>query len=162
MSQTRRVAASALGCVALTLAGCGAGADEPFDIDSTEPLAALPPCEAPPSPSDDPPVDGLVVPDGSVVTSVTPQGPVTSVLGYIPMTPIQIRFHYTDREGLELMVLEDEVYEAEVLLGSGAHRMYLKANASCDEGSSFQAIVAPEVDAEGLPVPDGVPDQPAP
>jgi hypothetical protein len=154
------VGATALGLV-LLLGGCG-GADEPFDIDSTEPLAALPPCEDPPPASEDPPVEGLVVPDGSVVTNVTPQGPLTSVQGYIPMTPIQIRFHYGDREGVELLVLEDEVYEAEVLLASGAHRMYLKANARCDEGSSFQAIVAPEVDADGLPVPDGVPDRPPP
>lgn len=143
------------------LAGCG-GADEPFDIDSTEPLSALPACEAPPPPSDDEPVEGLIVPDGTVVTNVTPQGPLVSVQGYIPLTPIQIRFHYGDRDDVELLVLEDEVYEAEVLLASGAHRMYMKANARCDQGSTMQVIVAPEVDADGLPVPDGVPDRPAP
>lgn len=145
----------------LLLAACGE-ADEPFDLDSTEPLAALPPCESPPAAADAAPVDGLVVPAGTVVTGVAPQGPLVSVQGYIPMTPIQIRMDYGERADVELLVLEDEVYEAEVLLASGAHRMYMKASARCEQGSSFSAVVAPEVDAEGLPVPDGVPDRPAP
>jgi hypothetical protein len=160
MTSPRRAAAGVALVLALLQASCGA--DEPFDIDSTEPLAALPACESPPPPSDDPPVKGLVVPEDTVVTGVTPQGPLTSVQGYIPLTPVQIRFHYTDLPGVELIVLEDEVYEAEVLLSSGAHRMYLKATARCDQGSTLQAIVAPEVDAQGLPIPDGVPDRPAP
>lgn len=132
-----------------------------FDSDSTGPLTVLPPCDERPAPSGDPAVPGLVVPDETIITDVTPQPPVTSVRGYLEMTPVQVRAHYAERDDVDVLHIEDEVFEAEILLASGAHRLYVKAMASCAEGSHLLAIVAPDVDADGLPVPEGQPDMPA-
>jgi hypothetical protein len=144
--------------IAGLLAGACAPSGEIAQAGDTGPLTMLPPCDPPPAPINGSDVAGLVVPDGSVITEVTPQTPITSVQGYVEMTPVQIRLHYAERDDIELLALEDEVFEAEVLLRSGAQRMYLKALARCDEGSSLLAIVAPDGDAEGLPIPDGTPD----
>lgn len=111
------------------------------------PLSGLPPCSAPPAAAasaDE--VDGLLLPAGSVVTSVTENGPLVTVQGYVQQTPITIRRFYQERPGLELYEIEDEVFEAETLYGSGDFRTYLKASASCAEGSTLLAVVGPAGD----------------
>ena len=52
------------------------------------------------------------------------------------------------------LVLPDAaVVEAEVLLGSGEHRSYVKARAVCAEGSVLLAVVGPG--GADVPVPTG-------
>lgn len=132
----------------LLAAGCGAaGADAP-----RAPALALPPCEAaPPTVAAD--VPGLVLPAGARVTSVTPQPPLTSVTAWVGRTPLEVRAQLEGRHDLQLLHVEDEVFEAEALLSDGAHRTYLRARAACATGSSVLAAVAPEAEASALPLP---------
>lgn len=115
----------------------------------------LPPCASPPAAVADPP-PGATLPPGAVVTAVQEQGPVTQVMGYVPMTPIQLRVDLQTRAGLTVLTAEDEVFEAELLVSDGTHRTFLKAQAQCAEGSQFVALVAAELDPEAvLPTPTG-------
>jgi hypothetical protein len=150
MPQPPRTATVAL---LVLLAACGGESTAEFD--PTAPLTALPPCESPPPPADAEPPAGLAFPEGAYIVQVTPQDPLVNVVGWVPMTPIQVRMDYEAREDLHLILNEDEVFEAELLVSDGTHRTYLKANAACDRGSNLLAVVAPEVDADGLPVPSG-------
>lgn len=147
----------ACGCV-VALAACtgepsGEATPQPTD-DAFGPLHALPDCPSPPPGRPDE-VAGLLLPEGSVVTTVQPQDPLTTVQSFVPLTPVQFEAHYADRAGIEVLVSENEVYEAELLISDGSHRNFLKATASCSTGSQVLAVVAPEVDAEGLPLPQG-------
>lgn len=117
----------------------------------------LPACDRPPASAADEAVPGLVFPQEAVITEVTAQAPVTTVRAYLPMTPVQVREHYEQRDDVDLLSIEDEVFEAEVLLDSGEHRVFVRAMALCAEGSSLLAIVAPAAVGEALPVPDGTP-----
>lgn len=139
--------------VALT-AGCST-APPPTDLNPTGPLSGLPACPAAPAAAGGAPVEGLAVPDGAIVTKVTPQDPLTRVDGYVAMTPVQVRRHYQQRDDLEIIFIEDEIYEAEVLLSDGDHRSYVKALAQCAEGSRFLVVIAPETEGVTLPVPAG-------
>ncbi|CAN5272014.1 hypothetical protein BH23ACT9_BH23ACT9_09440 [soil metagenome] len=139
--------------------GCG-GPEARIDLDSPAALAALPDCGPVPE-GIDADVDGLVVPPGTLLTDVTANGPITTISGYTPLTPIAIRQHYEQQSDLEVLVIEDEVFEAEALVSDGSHRTYVKANAVCADGSRLLAIVAPELEGDLLPVPDGVPDGPS-
>lgn len=147
-----------VGCV-LALAACGGGepAGRPTPqptVDPFGPLSALPDCPSPPAGRSDK-VDGLLLPAGSVLTTVQAQDPLTTVQSFVPLTPVQFEAHYADRAGIEVLVTENEVYEAELLISDGSHRNFLKATATCSTGSQVLAVVAPEVDAEGLPLPQG-------
>jgi hypothetical protein len=149
--------------LAVVLAG-GCGQPEPAltaQGDPLGPLEALPECEAPPSPSADAP-EGLVLPDSAVVQQVTPQDPLVNVTAYVPMTPVQFEQAYAELDGIEILITENEVYEAELLISNGTHRNFFKAAATCSQGSAIIAVVAPEVDAEGLPVPAQATASPAP
>ena len=146
-----------VGCV-LALAACAGepvatGTPQPT-IDPLGPLAALPDCPSPPAGRDER-VAGLALPDGSVLTAVQPQDPLTTVQALVPLTPAQFEAYYADRADLEVLITENEVYEAELLVSDGSHRNFLKATATCSTGSQVLAVVAPEVDAEGLPIPQG-------
>lgn len=141
----------------MLLGGCAGGAAQSRDGGATGAVTALPACDQPPAPSSDEAVPGLVVPQEAVITEVTPQAPVTTVRAYLPMTPVQVREHYAQRDDVDLLAIEDEVFEAEVLLDSGEHRVFVRAMAVCAEGSSLLAIVAPAAARESLPVPDGTP-----
>lgn len=121
--------------------------------DPLGPLEALADCEAAPPAEGEAP-EGLLLPEEAVIQNVTPQGPLVNVTAYVPMTPVQFQQTYEDL-GVDILLSENEVYEAELLVSDGTHRNFLKAAALCKEGSSVLAVVAPEVDAEGLPVPRG-------
>ncbi len=62
-----------------------------------------------------------------------------------------------DASRLQNLTLEDEVFEAEVLFASGPRRVYVRALAVCDRGSQLLAVVAPNPEARGLPMPQGTP-----
>ena len=121
-------------------------------------LTDLQPCGPPPQPEQVDPVEGLIVPDEAIITQVTPVDPTVSVLGYAPLTPSQMRRTYTDLADVRILNEEDETYDAEVLLTTGSHRIFVKIVAVCDQGSQFSAIVATEADAQGVPsVPGATP-----
>lgn len=135
----------------------------PFDPPSEvarellRPLAGIGSCTATPDPATDAELPaGLVVPDDAIVTSVEPADPITNVQGYIPWTPVQYRvwlqFVAPD---VEVLQIEDEIREAEALVTDGSHRMFVKAQAVCETGSVFVAVVAPEVSDATLPTPSG-------
>lgn len=85
----------------------------------------------------------MVLPDGAVVTSVAQADPLTNVEGYIAQTPVQIRVFYEQHPALRVLDAEDEVRESEVLADVGEHRLFVKAQAVCELGSVFVAIVSP-------------------
>ena len=141
---------------------------------ATGPLVALPDCEDSPVASaagadggtgDEQGPDGITLPDGialpegTVPSQAVPQGPITTVTGYVPVTPVNVRLGFEAREDLEAIIIEDEVFEAEVLVSDATHRTYVKATAICATGSTVTAMVAAELDAQGLPVPAGALDQ---
>ena len=127
---------------ATALATPGARAPVP-DGALLEPLTALGPCETTPEPSADGDVAGLVLPDGAVMTSVQDADPLTNVQGYIPQTPVQIRVFYQQHPDLRVISVEDEGFEAEVLTEAGGYRTFVKAQAVCELGSVFVAVVSP-------------------
>ncbi len=94
---------------------------------------------------------GLVLPEGSVITSVERQHPLTTVRGYVPITPVQVRQSYQERDNLEFSELEDEIFEAETLYTLGVHNTYVKAQATCATGSLLIAVVGPS--GENVPLP---------
>lgn len=122
--------------------GATASATAPLPQDEGGPLLALPECQPAPE-GIDADVPGLLLPEGAVVTEVKEQGPLMVVRGYIDQTPIQVRKFYGDYQGLELFEIEDEIFEAEVLFGRGAHRSYVKAQAQCQQGSGLIVFVGP-------------------
>lgn len=129
----------------------------PGDIDPAllEPLTMLGPCTVAPNTIDEPPAEGALLPDGAVLTSQTQDGPLTQLKGYIPMTPVQIRVFYQRQDVFEVVQIEDEVRESEVLLADGNHRLFVKAQAICELGSVFLAVLAPEDSGGQVPVPAG-------
>lgn len=139
------------------LGGCASDAAQSRDRGTAGAVTALPACDQPPAPSGHEAIPGLVLPEEAVITEVSAQGPVTTVRAYLPMTPVQVREHYAHRDDVDLLSIEDEVFEAEVLLDSGEHRVFLRAMTLCAEGSSLLAIVAPAAVGGELPVPDGTP-----
>ena len=144
--------------VALALAGCGSDdtmqanlADVP-----TGPLTGLPPCGEPPEPlAEQPAIDGLVLPEGAQITQVTETPPLTNVTAYVERTPVQIRLELEADPDLEILVSEDEVLEAELLVTDGSHRTFVKARAICDRASVVVGVVAPEEAGDVVPVPTG-------
>lgn len=104
------------------------------------PLLQLPECQPPPQPVQDS-VPGLVLPEGSVITNVE-RHPLTTVHGYVPVTPVNVRIFYaTQQDELDFSELEDEIYEAEALYTLGVHNAYVKAQATCATGSQLIAVV---------------------
>lgn len=121
-----------------------------------EPLEHLPACSSPPpAAAEVASVTGLVLPDGAVITSVTDAGPLTTIEGWVPLTPIQLRVYYQRLDGIEVLKAEDEVWESESLISDGAHRLFVKAQAQCSTGSLLVAVVAPEEAAGAVPAPAG-------
>jgi hypothetical protein len=146
------VRTAAVAVAALAMLACGDPQPELTEQgDPLGPLEALADCEGLPAAEGEAP-DGLMLPDGAIIQKVTPQGPLVNVTAYVPMTPVQFEQTYRELD-VEILITENEIYEAELLVSNGTHRNFLKAAALCKEGSSVLAVVAPEVDAEGLPVP---------
>ncbi len=122
--------------------GATASVTRTLPQDEGGPLLGLPEC--PPAPEGiEADVPGLLLPQGAVVTEVKEQGPLMAVRGYIGQTPIEVRRFYGEYKGLELFEIEDEIFEAEVLFGRGAHRSYVKAQAQCQQGSALIVFVGP-------------------
>jgi hypothetical protein len=93
-----------------------------------EPLTALGPCpSAPPGDSNAEPVEGLQLPEGTVVTNVTRTDPVVTVNAWVPLTPVQLREGFLQDPDLSVIQSEDEVWEAEVLFTRGDFRTFVKA-----------------------------------
>lgn len=158
----RQPSAAVMVALSLALIGCGqdspGGSPEPLPAaDRLQALTVLGPCTAPdlvPDPAADD-VDGLILPQNAVVTSVDVQDPLTTVEGYIASTPLQVQAGYAEDPSLEIITLEDEVWESETLVADGVHRLFVKVQAICEEGSVFLVVVAPDDDADALPVPAG-------
>lgn len=108
-------------------------------------------CPPPPTSLDHEPVEGLIIPPGTVVTDVQEVGPITSVTGFVLMTPLEIRDLYARDEDVELLYLEDEGFEAEILVEEGGIRTFIKATIRCRSGSAVASIVSS--DPASLPRP---------
>ena len=120
------------------------GEDAPVpNAERQQPLTALGPCKGVPDSGVVADVKGLVVPEGAVLTRVTPADPLTNVQGYVPMTPVQLRAYYQQHPDLTIVSVEDEVHEAEVLHEADGVRVFVKAQAVCELGSMFVAVVSP-------------------
>lgn len=153
--------------LALAVAACGSGQPAATSTSGgptgAGPLAALPECTSPPARRPDiDKVRGLSLPDGSVITNVTQQDPLVTVLAFVPLTPAQFEAAYPNMDSIEVLITENEVFEAELLVSNGEYRNFFKATATCQNGSNVLAVVAPEVDAEGLPVPQRATPAPSP
>lgn len=136
------------------LAACGGSDDEEPAGRADAMLANLPSCDRVPldeAPEVTDQVTGLVLPAGARLTSVLEQGAVVSVEGTVRMSPLDIRADYEGRADIDLLRVEDEVFEAEVLARADGHRMYLRATALCADASSLSAMVGPDSDDTGLP-----------
>ncbi|MGC5028458.1 hypothetical protein [Micromonospora sp. DT229] len=116
-------------------------------------LANLPSCDR--VPMDDPEVEaevpGLALPEGSRVTAVVQQGVLTTVEATLRMSPLDVRAHYEQRTDIDVLRVEDEIFETEVLARTQARRMYLRASALCADGSSLTVVVGPDSEDAGLP-----------
>jgi hypothetical protein len=124
-------------------------------------LGGLPECTTPATGSDET-VAGLTVPDEFVVLKVEKQKPLTNITGFVPLTPAAFERSFATMKDITILLTENEVFEAELLVTNGSHRTFLKATATCSTGSTVLAVVAPEVDAEGLPVPQRATATPTP
>jgi hypothetical protein len=92
-----------------------------------------------------------VVPDGLVVTDAQEVGPLYQITGFLEQTPVEVRDAYAD--SAELVYLEDEGFEAELLVDTGDYRTFIKAQVRCRTGSIVSVIGAPDDEGEALPVP---------
>ena len=120
------------------------GSDAPIPGEERlQPLTRLGPCEDIPQAADSENVPGLVLPEDTVVTQVSPADPLTNVQGYVPMTPVQVRAYYQQHPDLTIVSVEDEGFEAEVLFDVDDRRVFVKSQAVCELGSVFVAVVAP-------------------
>lgn len=124
-------------------------------VDRLGPLPGYPACESPTPDAAARAPEGLIVPRSAVVTKVTRRGEMWKASGYVPLTPVQLRRHYRDAPGVEVLQIEDEIIEAEALLTDGRFRSYVKATAVCELGSRFVAIVAAERQSGLVPTPAG-------
>lgn len=122
-----------------------------------EPLQSLPECQPPPAPAETEPADLVVLPSQAVVTDATDDGPLQQVSGYIALAPAQILAFYLEQEGLEVLHVENEVFDAEVLVTDGQRRVFVNTQALCPQGSRFIAYVVPEEGGAALPVPSTLP-----
>jgi hypothetical protein len=98
-------------------------------------------------------VSGLLLPDETVVHTVRRQGPITTVQGFVPMTPVEVREYYEKDPEIQIIVSEDEFVESELLFSNGAVRNFVKARAACRTGSDIVTVIARELTA--LPAPAG-------
>lgn len=143
--------------VVLALAGCGPAVED-APADPTGPLTALPACEEPAPPIDEPPGEGVVLPEGARLLEQVEQGPAINAAGYVELTPIEVRLAYealAERDGLMLLSSEDEVFEAELLLEADGRRIFVRATAACDRGSNLLVVSAPAGADAAVPTPQG-------
>lgn len=150
--------------VAVMATACGGDGQElPFpapegvDPQILAPLLAMGPCPSTPAAANVEAPEGLVLPDAAVITSVAQDGSLATIQGWIDWTPVQLRVHYQHLEDrVTVLEAEDEVFEAEVLANTpDGFRLFVKAQAACEQGSVLIANVAPAEDADLVPEPAG-------
>lgn len=152
------VVALTTACAADSTSGLPSPADSgTIDPALLAPLTALGPCRVEPPSPDPTAVEGLVLPPAAIVSRVREDGALTSVEGYIPRTPVEVRAFYQEHPTLEVVQIEDEVFESESLVSDGTNRLFVKAQAVCERGSVFVAFVAPEAGGAEVPAPAGSP-----
>lgn len=134
--------------------GTQVGIPDPDAIDPArlDPLAGMPACPSPPAAAGADPGD-VPLPLEAVVTRASVDGPLRSVQGYVPRTPVEVMVDYLRRDGVEVAAAEDEVFESEVLLVADDLRVFVKAQASCARGSAFVLFASDDPDL--VPVPAG-------
>ena len=62
------------------------------------------------------------------MTGVTKQDPLVTVQAYVPLTPIQFESAYPKMDGITVLLTENEILEAELLVSNGEHRNFLQGN----------------------------------
>lgn len=92
---------------------------------------------------------------GLEISSIRKAGPTVQVLGFLPQRPVAFRREFERRRDVEILFIEDEIFEAEVLLTDGEFRNYMKARIVCDKGSQFVAVIAKEIAGGAVPTPTG-------
>ncbi len=135
------------------LAACGDGTRAPTGS-PRDMLANLPSCDRVPldqEPEVSADVPGLVLPDGARVTGVIEQGVLTTVEATVRMSPLDVRAHYEQRTDINLLRVEDEIFETEVLARAQDRRMYLRAGALCADATTLTVMVGPDSEDAGLP-----------
>lgn len=110
-------------------------------------------CDPLPDGVDEAPPAEMVLPDGMVITDLTEVGPLISATGFVDATPIDLRDAFVERDDVEVVHLEDEGFEAEILIDGGSTRTYIKASIRCRTGSVVQVLLGPDDEAQALPVP---------
>ncbi len=144
------------GCATPTGDGNVAGlrtdrAGNPVASDDARPLGRLtdlPTCDEAPEAGPVAAPQGLFLPNGAVVTEVEDIGPITSVLAWVPMTPSQARRAYEGADGYEIVMREDEGYDAEVTVTDGAARSFVEIVAICDQASTINIVTSAEPNPE--------------
>lgn len=156
-----------LGSALALLAACaGGGTPSPTPADGAQPTAysslllepmnALPSCPPPPEPIDVGEVEGLVVPDGTVLRQRNDTERLIQVVGYVPLTPVQTLAAYEDLP-VDLLMREHEQFESELVYETDTHRAFVKTQVHCATGSNIVAVVAQVEDAGAVPTPSGAP-----
>lgn len=122
---------------------------------ATDVFAQFPECETPKAGRRVGRVPGLLLPEETQVYTVRRQGPITTVQGFIMMTPVEVREYYEANPEIQILVGEDEIIESELLFSNGEVRNFVKARAACRDGSDIVTVIAREMTA--LPSPSGAP-----
>jgi hypothetical protein len=123
----------------LVLAG---GGEKPEPATTT--AAAAGPCDlAKPEKTVDAPA-GLIVPDGALVESVSPQPPNEKAEGFLPMTPGGFVAAFERETRLGILLKENEGRDAEMMVTDGKRRSFWKLTLACPEGSRFTVLTGEE------------------
>ena len=106
-------------------------------------------------------VAGLVLPPDATVVDVVEDGALVTVEARVPLDPVAVRrfYEFQNLGVLKTLMIEDEILEAEALLESRTHRLYVKAQARCATASTVYVVVAEGGSDARLPDP-GDPDAP--
>lgn len=141
-----------------TPAGTPTGQAQPTAYDSLllAPMNALPSCPPPPEPGDVGEVEGLVVPDGTVLVQRNDTERLIQVVGYVPLTPVQSLVAY-EQLPVDVILREHEQFESELVYETDTHRAFVKTQVQCATGSNLVAVVAEIEDAGAVPTPTGGP-----
>jgi hypothetical protein len=142
-------------------AACTAGGGDAVDAADGEPSGApvdpnalyegFVECETLPDPIEFDAPEEVIIPEGMVVTGYSEVGPLVQLTGFIDATPVDLRDVYA--EDAQLVYIEDEGFEAEILIDAGEYRTFLKASIRCRTGSVMAVIGAPNDETDSLPVP---------
>lgn len=140
----------AIACLCLLLVGCGSGDPPPRPADVPIDYSALGPC-VDQGQGIEHDVAGVVLPPRTLTFAVQETPPLVQLTGYVELTPIEFRDFYEGRSDVHVLHIEDEGFEAEVLIGDDDRRMYARAQVICEHGSNVTVTVGPAADAELLP-----------